>query len=248
MSYCEYKVQKGAIKMERTITKKSVPVKGFKNTFNIHRIKELKLIGEFENPYIDKYNGPVPKKLINILRNPSHPEEYFAHHYLFDHLFDGRNGFWYGCMEDSIKEKSYLNRVRKFNGIISPDYSVYIDLPFAHQVWNIYRDRVTCMWLRRLGLNVIFNLRWGDYRTYKIAFSGIEKHSVIAIGSHGLIKQPENRIIFMNGFKEMIKSVEPSCLVIYGPYTFEMRLFCEKNGVEVIHFDAEQVEVRKEKS
>lgn len=52
----------------------------------------------------------------------------------------------------------------------------------------------------------------------------------------------------MNGFKEMIKSVEPSCLVIYGPYTFEMRLLCEKNGVEVIHFDAEQVEARKEKS
>ncbi|MCR4661283.1 MAG: DUF4417 domain-containing protein [Clostridia bacterium] len=231
--------------MKNKILKKETSARGFKDTFNIHRVKDLKLVGDLEIPYISKYVGPIPKKIINVLRHPSNPELYFVHHYLFDYTFDGRNGFWYGCMEDSIREKAYLCKMKQYQGIISPDYSIYIDLPFAHQIWNIYRDRVTCMWLRSLGLNVVFNVRWGDYRTYKIVFQGIEKHSVLAVGSHGLIKHPENRTIFMSGFKEMIRRLEPSTLIIYGPYTNEMREQCEKNNVQVVHFVAEQVEARK---
>lgn len=226
--------------------KKIKTTKGFRDTFNISRVKNLKLITDMEFAYIHAYKGPIPKKVINILRNPSHPENYFVHHYLYDYTFDGRNGVWYGCIESSVKEKSYIKKMSKYKGIISPDYSVYIDLPFAHQIWNIYRDRLTCEWLRSLGLNVIFNLRWGDYRTYKYVFTGIEKHSVLAIGSHGLIKHPENRTIFMNGFREMIRRLEPSDLVIYGPYTHEMKELCEENGVKVVHFDCEQIEARKE--
>lgn len=226
--------------------KKQKTAKGFKDTFYFHRISNLKLVGDFEMPYISAYDGPVPNKIINVLRNPSHPDLYFAHFYLFDYTFDGKNGIWYGCLEDSAHMKAYLKKLRQYAGIISPDFSVYVDLPLAHQIWNIYRDRVTCMWLRSLGMNVIFNLRWGDYRTYKYVFQGIEKHSTLAIGSHGLIKHPENRTIFMNCFREMIKRVEPKKLIIYGPYTNEMKELCEKNNVEVIHFDSEQKEARKE--
>ncbi len=136
----------------------------------------------------------------------------------------------------------------KYQGIISPDYSIYVDLPLAHQIWNIYRDRVVCHWLRNKGLNVIFNLRWGDYRTYKIVFSGISKHSTIAIGTHGQVKNPENRTILMNGFIEMIRRVEPSCLVIYGPLLIEMEEMCKERNIRIIHFDCEQVEARKEKN
>ena len=86
-----------------------------------------------------------------------------------------------------------------------------------------------------------------DILIIKIFFYGIEKHSILAVGSHGLIKHPENRSIFINGFKEMLRRVEPSTLVIYGPYTDVMKKLCDTNGVEVIHFDCEQIESRKEK-
>ena len=226
--------------------KKETPTKGFKDTFYFHRIQGLKLIGDLELPYVSKYLGPLPEQVIDYLKKPTYPHKYFVHHYLYDYTFDGRNGIWYGCLESSAHMKSYLNKMSKYKGIISPDYSIYVDLPLAHQIWNIYRDRVTCMWLRSLGFNVIFNLRWGDYRTYSIAFSGIEKHSVIAVGSHGLIKHPENRNIFMNGFREMLRRVEPSILIIYGPCTLEMNELCKKCNVQVMHFDCEQIEARKE--
>lgn len=231
----------------KRIQKKNSTAKGFRDTFNFYMFSNLNLVGELEIPYIEKYDGPLPNRVCDYSKHPSKPEEFFIHHYLFDYLFDGKNGLWYGCLEGSIKTKSYLNRMRTYKGVISPDYSVYIDLPLVHQLWNIYRDRLTCEWLRSKGLNVIFNLRWGDYRTYSIAFSGIEKHSVIAIGSHGLIKHPENRLIFMNGFKVMIEKVEPSKLVIYGPVLEEMKNLCEEKHIDILHFDCEQIEARKEK-
>ena len=94
-------------------------------------------------------------------------------------------------------------------------------------------------------MTTIFNIRWGDYRTYDVAFFGIEKHSTLAVGSHGLIKNPLQRHTFMNGFVEMIKRLEPSNLVIYGPCTKEMKSLCDEYYVNVIHFDSEQTEARQ---
>lgn len=221
--------------------------KGFKDTFNFHMLENINLYGKYEVPYIPKYDGPIPKKIISYIKTTAHPNEYFMHFYLYDYRFDGKNGVWYGCQKDSAKIKSLLEKLKKYCGVISTDFSIYVDLPLAAQIWNIYRDRVMCMWLRKHGLNVIFNLRWGDFRTYDLVFSGIEKHGIIAVGSHGLIKHPENRQIFMDGFKEMIKRIEPSHLIIYGPCTSEMEQICKKHSIQVTQFDSEQTEARKEK-
>jgi len=229
------------------LIKKKTQCKGFKDTFNFFMVEKCTLVGKYEIPYIKKYNGPLPNQLINYLRHPNNPNDYFLHFYLFDYAFDGRNGVWYGCQKDSAHFNSFINRIGKYKGIISTDFSVYVDLPFAAQIWNIYRDRVMCAYLRSLGLNVIFNLRWGDYRTFDFVFYGIEKHSAIAIGSHGLIKHPENRQIFMDGFKEMIRRIEPSYLIIYGPLTEEMNKLCKIHNIKVKQFDSEQTEARRKK-
>ena len=35
----------------------------------------------------------------------------------------------------------YVERLRKFQGVISPDFSIYRELPLAMQIWNTYRNR-----------------------------------------------------------------------------------------------------------
>lgn len=231
--------------MKYKIVRKKKAAKGFKDTFNFFMLENIELIGEYEMPYISKYNGPIPNKIINYLRHPQNPGEYFMHFYLYDYAFDGRNGVWYGCQKDNIHFLSMIKRFRKYQGLISTDFSVYIDLPLPAQLWNIYRDRVMCAYLRSLGINVIFNVRWADYRTYEVVFYGIEKHSILAIGSHGLIKHPENRQIFMDGFREMIRRLEPACLIIYGSYTEEMKNLCETKNIKVINFESEQTDARR---
>ena len=50
----------------------------------------------------------------------------------------------------------------------------------------------------------------------------------------------------MDGFKEMIKRIEPKEIILYGPYTNEMKNLCENNGIKVAHFESEQTASRKE--
>ncbi|MFQ6749707.1 MAG: DUF4417 domain-containing protein, partial [Clostridia bacterium] len=37
---------------------------------------------------------------------------------------------------------NYIDHLKKFKYVISPDFSLYADLPKAHQIWNCYRNRL----------------------------------------------------------------------------------------------------------
>lgn len=219
--------------------------KGFKDTFNLYMIEKARLVGDLEMPYIPKYSGPLPTKITNCLTHKLPASDYFIHFYLFDYYFDNKNSIWYGSQKDSSFVEKHLSKLRKYQGVIAPDYSIYTDMPLIMQLWNIYRVRTIYVWLNSIGINCIFNIRWGDYRTYDVAFFGIEKHSTLSVGSHGLIKNVLQRHTFMVGFKEMVKRLEPSNLIIYGPFTEEMKILCDINHINVVHFDSEQVEARK---
>ncbi len=49
--------------------------------------------------------------------------------------------------------KQYLNRLKKFNGVISPDFSLYRNMPLVMQEWNTYRGRALAFWLQKNGRN-----------------------------------------------------------------------------------------------
>ena len=72
------------------------------------------------------------------------------------------------------------------------------------QLWNIYRSRAIGFWLQVNGVKVIPNLRFGDRRTYRICCDGIEKHCVIAVGSHGNLKLVQGREIFLKGLDVVV--------------------------------------------
>lgn len=37
--------------------------------------------------------------------------------------------------------KQYLDKLKKFKGIISPDFSLYRNMPLSMQIWNTYRGK-----------------------------------------------------------------------------------------------------------
>lgn len=76
----------------------------------------------------------------------------------------------------------YVDQLRLFPGVISPDCSLYRDMPLCLQIANIYMNRAVGHYLQSKGLYVIPNIRWGDERTYttevlpeKAAFLGVPK-------------------------------------------------------------------------
>ena len=118
---------------------------------------------------------------------------------------------------------NYVSELRKYQAFISPDASLYWDMPFAAQVVNKYRSQAIGYYMQRRGIYVIPNVRWGDERTYttkffpeKLAFLGVEKHSIVSIGSYGVVKTKEEKKHFRAGLESMLETLEPETVLVYG--------------------------------
>ena len=48
--------------------------------------------------------------------------------------------------------RQYLNVLKRYNGVILPDFSLYRDMPLVMQLWNIYRSRAIGFWLQLNGI------------------------------------------------------------------------------------------------
>ena len=100
---------------------------------------------------------------------------------------------------------------------------MYIDAPLCVQIADIYLNRAVGYYLSQQGLYVVPNIRWGDERTYKsdflgekVAFQGVDKHSIVSIGTYGQIKSAESKRYFREGLEEMLKELEPEVVLVYG--------------------------------
>ncbi len=51
----------------------------------------------------------------------------------------------------------------------------------------------------------------------KIAFLGVEKNSIVAIGTYGCIRGKENKYYFSAGLEAMLESLTPKVVLVYGP-------------------------------
>lgn len=139
--------------------------------------------------------------------------------------------------------ETYYAQLKNYAALISPDCSLYRNAPLAVQVMNIYRNRAIGSYFQRRGLYVIPQIRWGNEFTYttayfpeKIAFLGVEKHSIVAIGTYGCIQTSEDKMHFRAGLKEMLIELEPEVVLVYG--SMPTKVFGEfLNQTKFIQYD-----------
>lgn len=139
----------------------------------------------------------------------------------------------------------YLPILQRFSGVITPDFSLYREMPLAMQLWNTYRNRAIAFWLQREGLSIIPNVRWSDERTYAFAFEGLAEGGTVAVSTNGMLRNKMNRAYFAAGLARMMDIVKPETIVnysqtpedIFGPY--------KKRGIEVIELPHYALYVRK---
>lgn len=119
--------------------------------------------------------------------------------------------------------ENYVDDLKRFPGIITPDCSLYIDAPLVVQLTDIYLNRAVGYYLKQHGLYVIPNIRWGDERTYttaifkdKVAFLGVDKHSIVSIGTYGQIKSAASKRFFREGLIAMLDELDPEVVLVYG--------------------------------
>ena len=171
--------------------------------------------GDLEIPHI---NAPdeiiIPKDLVPFsLRERNQEHDNFVCFYEHDVHF----------REILTHTEDFVDDLERFPGVVTPDCSLYIDAPLCVQLTNIYLNRAVGYYLQSKGLYVIPNIRWGDERTYttemfrdKVAFLGVEKHSVVSIGTYGQIKSSESKRLFREGLIAMLDELEPAVVIVYG--------------------------------
>ena len=206
------------------------------DVFNAFLVTLATYAGIFEFPCI-KATYDTPDKLISFSKCISCKDyNQWVHFYEDDHLFER---IW-------RNPQKYLDILKRFNGVILPDFSLYRDMPLVMQLWNIYRSRAIGFWLQVNGVKVIPNLRFGDKRTYRICCDGIEKHCVIAIGSHGNLKLIQDRDVFLKGLDVVVKRLQPSMIVVYGAAPEKYFKKYEDAGIRIEQFDSNYATSHKE--
>lgn len=134
-----------------------------------------------------------------IKKDLSFKHDAFVCWYLDDHKFDGLRGIWHDY-------KFALKVLKHFAGAITPDFSTYQDFPKPIKLYNTYRMRAFGYWLGINGIPVINNVRWGTPETFNYCFDGIEKNSIIAIGTcGGSPRRLRDRNRFDRGIDELVK-------------------------------------------
>ena len=109
----------------------------YKDTFNSFLLKGADYRGIYEFPVI-KPTYSIPKKIIRFSKAISNKEyDQWVHFYEDDVCFER---FW-------RNPNRYLDILKKFEGVILPDFSLYRDMPISMQLWNIFRSRAIGNWL-----------------------------------------------------------------------------------------------------
>lgn len=209
---------------------------GCKDVFNAFLVALATYAGIFEFPEINPTYW-IPNNLISFSKCLSAKTyNYWVHFYEDDYLFER---IW-------RKPRKYLEVLKRFNGVILPDFSLYRDMPLVMQLWNIYRSRAIGHWFQKNGIRVIPNIRFGDKRTYRICCDGISKHCVIAVGSHGNLRNPIDRKIFLDGLDVVVKRLQPKAIVVYGAAPEKYFKKYSDAGIKIVQFDSNFATSHKE--
>lgn len=110
----------------------------------------------------------------------------------------------------------YIERLSKFDCVLTPDFSMYTDMPLAMQIWNVYRSRLIGQVMQDAGLTVIPTLQWCRENSFDFCFEGLQRGGVVSVSTIGVKRDKEATQIWMTGMDEAIKRLKPSFVIVYG--------------------------------
>lgn len=113
------------------------------------------------------------------------------------------------------KPQRGISRVLRVGAALTPDFSLWRDMPLALQLFQVYRSRWVGMWMLQHGIRVIPTVGWSTPASYDFAFTGIPQHSVAAVSTVG-IRGDEARRLFRQGLAELVNRLQPSTILVYG--------------------------------
>lgn len=112
--------------------------------------------------------------------------------------------------------KAYLPKLRQYRYVLSPDMSQFIEMPSFARYANNCHNKAMAQFLQRNGVNVIANVTWSLPDSYDYCFDGIPTNTTIAINSNGVNAHSDSKYLWLRGYQEAIKRLQPKRIIRYG--------------------------------
>ncbi len=213
--------------------------KELKDVFGAYLVEGAEFTGYYDMPVINVQFKEIPQKLIpySSLYGKSDCSEAICHFYENDYIFDGKHGVWNSLIQGHGFARGFnFGKLAEVKAVISPDYSLFQDMPRCMQIWNVYRSRVVCYYLNKIGKICIPNVRWTDKESYSFTFDGVAKGCSVAVGTLGCSKSLDDKKLLISGFEETISRIQPYNIIIYGSLSKEIKELLEFYNQEYYYF------------
>lgn len=191
--------------------------------YNLDLVEHEALTNDFWQMPTIRNGGYIPQDLIGFnYAKTSKNKNAGIHFYIDDYQFERVWG----------SPEKYIDILREYECILTPDFSLYMDMPMPMKIWNVYRSRQIGAYYQSMGIKVIPTVSWAEKETFDFCFLGIPKGSIVSVSTIGVKRDSEALEIWREGMKEMIKQIEPSAILVYGG-----ELDFDYGNTNVIYYD-----------
>lgn len=164
--------------------------------------------GKYDIPTIKPvYELPEIREWIgfNYVLTDKDPAGKAVHFFLDDYQFER---LW-------NRPKQYIDKLRQYVCVCSPDFSPMPHMPFATQIFNHYRKHWVAAFLQENGVTVIPTVRAAsDEKSFEYAFEGEPQESIVMYSAQWT-QNKDNIKISQKEYDEMIKRLNPSKIFVY---------------------------------
>lgn len=174
-----------------------------KATFNgvgKYDIPQLEPTYDYEIGEIKEWIG------FNYVLSDKEPEGKAVHFFLDDYQFQR---LW-------NNPEKYIEKLKRYEVVLTPDFSPYGDMPMATQIFNHYRKHWVGALLQEYGVKVVPTIRASrDERSFEWYLDGEPKGGVVCISSMWTADE-EAKKYFMREFNTMVETLKPEKIYVYG--------------------------------
>lgn len=174
-------------------------------------------VGKWDIPEVKPvYNLPEIKEWIgfNYVLSDTNPEGKAVHFFIDDYQFER---LW-------NNPDKYIDKLKQYVCVASPDFSPYGDMPLVLQIYNHYRKHWVARYLQEHGVTVIPTIRSStDPRSLHWYLDGEPTESIVMISSMWATTSEEMKQAFIKEYRTMYETLHPSKVFVYGKEINELK-------------------------
>ena len=175
---------------------------------------QFKTVGKYDMPLIKKQEIDLNKiDLWGYVKTKPNDEEnknktihFFTYDWNFESVFD--------------KPEKAMEKLDQYYALLSPEFSLYWDMPKAVQIYNTFKNRWCGAFWQKMGKIVIPTICCAGEESYDFCFDGIEEGSVVAISTY---RREQYKQEILKSYNKMLEVIKPSAIIVYGEAFPEMK-------------------------